>query len=159
MPHVKSHFVPSHVACAAPTGSGHEPHAAPHELVLVFERHSPEQSWLPAGQVPSQAALLAMHAPAHSFCPDGQVPPHLPETHVAVPPAGATHGSQDWPQLFALVSLAQSLPHKCEPAAHSIAQVPSRHFAVPPVALGHTLHALPQAPVSVSSTHKLPQRW
>jgi hypothetical protein len=148
-----------HVACVAPTGSGQGEQLEPQEFVLKFAWQSPAQSWLPSGQVPSHAWLFGMHAPAQSFNPMAHSPRHWPLTQVAVPPAGATQGSHEVPQLAGLALLTHAVPQRWESAPHSIAQTPSRHRVEPPVAAGHSVQFEPQPLVSVSSRQRSPQRW
>jgi hypothetical protein len=106
VPQVKPHFAPSQVACEAPVGTGQAMHAVrPHEFTLVFESHTPPQSWLPMSHAVEQVAVEAMQEPEHSFWFAGQAPPHVPFVQVAVPPLGTAQAVHDEPHVATSVVL------------------------------------------------------
>lgn len=64
---VKSHFVPSQVAAAAPVGTGQAVHAVPQELALMLSAQIPVQMCIPVGHMFEQGAVDAIQAPLHSI--------------------------------------------------------------------------------------------
>jgi hypothetical protein len=116
-----SHCVPhapfEQVGVALAT-DGHAVQLVPHELTLVFDRHRPAQSCVPAAHVPMQDAPFAMHAFAHTFWFDGQLAPQAAPSHVAVPPAGAGQAVHDVPHEAGDLSSTQRPLHAWKPAAH-----------------------------------------
>ncbi len=79
-------------------GTAQLAHVGPHSVTSLSATHRPEQSCVPPGHMPVQAALFAMQLPAHSFCPVGHVAPQVVPSQVAVPPVGAVHGVHAAPQ-------------------------------------------------------------
>jgi hypothetical protein len=114
---LKSHAAPSHVGVAC-SGTGHESQRPPHELTLVSGRHCPLHSCVPAAHMFMQGCDVGMHAPAHSCLPSPQSPPQLWPSHVAVPPAGAGHASQDAPQWAGDLLSTHWPPHRWKPLLH-----------------------------------------
>jgi len=145
--------LPSQLVDEAPVGRAHAWHElVPHEFTLVFMEQTPLHACVPPGHWPSHAALLSMQLPLHSFWPDGQVPLQLPDTQVAVPPAGAGQGSHDEPQLAGSESLAHAPLHEWVPDLQPMVQVPPMHCAVPaPLgSVGQVTQRSPQAVASLS---------
>jgi hypothetical protein len=70
------------------------------------------QSWVPLGQLPSQAASAAMQEPAHSFWPSAQRATQRPPSHSTLPETGCAQGSQALPQVIGSSSLTQLSPHR-----------------------------------------------
>lgn len=118
MPHVKSHFVPSHVAWVAPAGTGHAAHAVPHEFTSVFDEHRLPQACVPTGHAPSQGAAVSTQALLQSFLPEGQLPSQSLFTQVAVPPSGSGQREHEPPHVFASSSLTHAPAQRCSPAVH-----------------------------------------
>lgn len=56
--------------------------------------------------------LVSTHAPPHNVRPAGQRATHMPVTHAAVPPDGATHATHAMPHAVTSVSDAQIPPHR-----------------------------------------------
>ena len=113
-PQVKPHVVPLQVVELAPVGNGQAVHdVVPQLSTLVLLAQMPEQLWVPLGQTPLHAALLAMQAPAHSFMLDGQAGTHCVPSQVTEPPVGCTQAAQDVvPQLPTSLLLTHLPPHR-----------------------------------------------
>jgi hypothetical protein len=88
------------------------------------------------------------HALVQRVCPMGHVPPHIPATHVAVPPVGARHALPQRPQWATAVLVLASQPlavfmsQSAKPALHMSEHIPALHVGVPLA----PVHALPQRP-------------
>jgi hypothetical protein len=156
----ESHCVPhapfAHVAVALGTVGHAVQLVAPHEFTLVFDRHRPAQSCVPAGHVPMHDAPPGMHAFAHTFCPGGQLAPHDAPSHVAVPPAGAGQAVHDVPHDAGDLSSTQRPLQAWKPAAHV---KPHRwlalHVAVPLATAGQSAATQQLEP----PRQMPPQRW
>ena len=107
--HSKAHLVPSQVAVAL-AGGWHGMQEVPQFAVSLSETQFPAQSWVPAGQRPSQALVSSMQAPLQSFILAGQTAPHLVPSQVAEPPVGTGQGEQPVPQVIGSLLLAQTFP-------------------------------------------------
>jgi hypothetical protein len=154
---VKSQIVPSQVVALAPVGLGHDVHKVPHESMLALDLQSPWQLWVPAGQVPSHAAVLAMHAPAQSFIPAGHAGTQAVPSQVTVPPIGSWQLMHDVvPQLPTSRLLTQRPAQRWYPVLHVRLHTPPVHWAVPLRSAGHTEHDAPHAAGSLSAGHLLP---
>jgi hypothetical protein len=76
-----------------------------------------------AGAVQSaevQQLAVEMHPAPHDLNPLLQVKPQVVPSQVAVPPAGATQGVHETPQLATLWSSAQTPEHRCVPAPQAM---------------------------------------
>jgi hypothetical protein len=113
--HTNPHFVPSHVACDAPGGTGHTVHDGPQPVTSPIDRHSPLQACVPVGHSPEQGVPCATHAPLHKVFPAGHEPPHEVPSQVAVPPCGTGQGVHALPQLLVSSFRTQIPPHRCCP--------------------------------------------
>jgi hypothetical protein len=108
---LKSQAVPLQVALPS-AGTGHGVQESPHASKLVFERHTPPQSWVPEGHSPSQTLFSSMHAPRQATWPPGQDGMHWPLSQLTLPPEGAVHGSsQATPQVSTEPLLTQLSSH------------------------------------------------
>jgi hypothetical protein len=151
VPQVKPHFVPSQLACEAPVGTGQLAHAVrPQEFTLVFESHTPPQSWLPVSHTPEHEAVVAMQEPAHSFWLAGQAPPQVPPVQVAVPPMGTAHAVHDEPHVATSVLLTHLPLQRWKPLAHESEHVPETQMGVPFAPVGQAMQEVPHAVASLS---------
>ena len=97
--------------------------------------------------------------PAHSLVPVGQLPPQEAPSHVAVPPAGMGHGTQELPQLAVLILEAQAVPQAWVPAPQVNPQLVPLQVAVLPAGAAHAVHEVaPQLAVLALDTQVVPHR-
>jgi hypothetical protein len=99
-------------AASALAGGWHGLHEVPQLFGLSFARQLPLQSCFPAGQAPPQERPFAMQAPMQRNVPCGHSLVHELPSHPALPPAGASHGVQDVPQLFGSSFFTQASPQR-----------------------------------------------
>jgi hypothetical protein len=113
-PQVKPQVVPLQLVEVAPVGKGHAVHdVVPQLATSVLVAQMPEQSWVPLGQVPLHAALLAMQVFVQSFMLEGQVGTHCVPSQVTEPPVGCVHAVHDEaPQLPTSLLLTHLPPHR-----------------------------------------------
>jgi hypothetical protein len=100
-----SHFTSAF--CRDPQGMQPDPQ----KLTSFWETQVPLQSLRPAGQ-PPQTRLLGMHSPAQTLVPSGHSALHFVPSHVALPPVGTGHATQEDPQLSGLESARQASLHR-----------------------------------------------
>jgi hypothetical protein len=150
VPQVKPQVVPSQVGVPF-AGIGHAVHNAPQVLGLALGWQIPEQSWLPALQVPAHAVAASIQSPAHSFLPLGQVPLQLVPSQVAVPPVGTGQDTQAVPQVATSLLFTHLPVQRCIPDEQTL---PPSGGVVPrstPTSTGRSMAASgPMPPVPVS---------
>ena len=113
-PHVNPHVLPLQLVEVAPLGKGHAAQdVVPQLPTSVLLAQMPEQSWVPLGQTPLHAVLLAMQVPAHSFMLEGHAGTHCVPSQVTEPAAGCMHAVHDEvPQLPTSELLTHLPPHR-----------------------------------------------
>jgi len=93
-------------------GTGHAVHEVPQPLTLVFDRHTPAQLCMPAGQVMVHVDDERMQTPLQSLKPVAQTPPQRPLVQVAAPLAGAGQAVQETPQCAGELLETHTLPQR-----------------------------------------------
>jgi hypothetical protein len=126
-------------ATEPPAGTSQTVHLSPQAAASSSGRQLSPHRWNPASQTKSQLLLVQVVRP----CAGGTQTrsphfiTHAPALQAAVPPAGASHTTQEGPQPAGWSLVTQAPPARQKPGWQEMAQPPCSQTAMPFAGMGH----------------------